>query len=87
MCTKAGAKWYSSAGVVRKRDVMSMDWSSRSFDIIRLTWSEAHVVLTVAISQLKGFGVDTQMLICAQSIKTDVADDIAACHLFFCLYV
>ena len=26
---------------------------------------------------------DTQMLICAQSIKTDVADDIAACHLFF----
>ena len=57
MCTKAGAKWYSSAGVVRKRDVMSMDWSSRSFDIIRLTWSEAHVVLRVAISQLKGFGV------------------------------
>ena len=56
MCTKAGAKWYSS-GVVRKRDVMSMDWSSRSFDIIRLTWSEAHVVLRVAISQLKGFGV------------------------------
>jgi len=29
---------------------------TQRFDIIRLTWSEAHAVLRVAISQLKGFG-------------------------------